>query len=95
MIEKKLGGAVVYKRKNGGIEFALVHDVFGYWTLSKGRIEEGERFGWSQRNSGRDRFGCGGRQRAGQKRICRFRPGKRQNKKKASLYFLASVKTTI
>ena len=42
MIEEKLGGAVVYKRKNGGIEFALVHDVFGYWTLSKGRIEEGE-----------------------------------------------------
>ena len=42
LIEEKLGGAVVYKRKNGGIEFALVHDVFGYWTLSKGRIEEGE-----------------------------------------------------
>ena len=44
--EEKLGGAVVYKRKDGrkdgGIEFALVHDVFGYWTLSKGRIEKNE-----------------------------------------------------
>lgn len=42
MIEEKLGGAVVYKRIGDDIEFALVHDVFGYWTLSKGRIEEGE-----------------------------------------------------
>ena len=42
MIEEKLGGAVVYKGTGDDIEFALVHDVFGYWTLSKGRIEEGE-----------------------------------------------------
>ena len=42
MIEEKLGGAVVYKRSGDDIEFALVHDIFGYWTLSKGRTEEGE-----------------------------------------------------
>jgi N utilization substance protein B len=45
-IEKK-GGAIVYaKRDNeqdGKIVFALVHDVFGYWTLSKGGIPEGEK----------------------------------------------------
>ena len=40
--EEKLGGAVVYKGDNGNAKFALVHDIFGYWTLSKGRIEEGE-----------------------------------------------------
>lgn len=40
-IEKK-AGAVVYARKDGEIYFAFVHDVFGYWTLSKGGIEEGE-----------------------------------------------------
>ena len=39
-IEKK-AGAVVYSRKDGEIYFAFVHDVFGYWTLSKGGIEEG------------------------------------------------------
>jgi N utilization substance protein B len=39
-IEKK-AGAVVYARKNGEIYFAFVHDIFGYWTLSKGGIEEG------------------------------------------------------
>ena len=43
---EKLGGALIYAkrpaRSGGGgkdILFALVHDVFGYWTLSKGSIE--------------------------------------------------------
>jgi N utilization substance protein B len=46
-IDKK-GGALVYAQKpvslggDDGIVFALVHDVFGYWTISKGSIEEGE-----------------------------------------------------
>ena len=40
-IEKK-GGALVYVKKDGKIFFALVHDVFGYWTISKGSIEDGE-----------------------------------------------------
>jgi N utilization substance protein B len=40
-IEKK-AGAIVYSRHEGNIYFAFVHDVFGYWTLSKGGIEEGE-----------------------------------------------------
>jgi len=39
---ERLGGAVVYSREGGDLELALVHDVFGYWTLSKGHIEEGE-----------------------------------------------------
>lgn len=40
---QKLGGAVVYaKGKKGEMYVALVHDVFGHWTLSKGGIEEGE-----------------------------------------------------
>jgi len=39
---EKLGGAVVYARSDDGIKLALVHDIFGYWTLSKGRIENNE-----------------------------------------------------
>lgn len=35
---ERLGGALVYAKKDGQILFALVHDVFGYWTLSKGKI---------------------------------------------------------
>jgi len=39
---ERLGGAVVYARYEGEIYLALVHDIFGHWTLSKGRIEPGE-----------------------------------------------------
>ncbi len=39
---EQLGGAVVYARHEGEIYLALVHDIFGHWTLSKGRVEEGE-----------------------------------------------------
>ncbi len=36
---KKLVGAVVYhKDKKGNTELAFVHDVFGHWTLSKGKV---------------------------------------------------------
>ncbi len=38
----KKAGAVVYSKHEGNIYFAFVHDVFGYWTLSKGSIEENE-----------------------------------------------------
>jgi transcription antitermination protein NusB len=41
-VEKK-GGAIVCAEKDGQTLFALVHDVFGYWTLSKGGISEGEK----------------------------------------------------
>ena len=39
---EKLGGAVVFAREGADIYLALVHDIFGHWTLTKGRIEEGE-----------------------------------------------------
>ena len=37
---EKLGGAIVYAKHDGQYYLALVHDVFGRWTLSKGHIEE-------------------------------------------------------
>lgn len=40
-VEKKVG-AVVYAKEGNDLYFALVHDVFGHWTLSKGGLEEGE-----------------------------------------------------
>lgn len=39
---EKLGGAVVYCHRDDEIILALVHDIFGFWTLSKGHIEPGE-----------------------------------------------------
>lgn len=42
-----LAGAVVVSINNGKTNVGLVHDVFGYWTLPKGRInaDEGEEVG--------------------------------------------------
>jgi transcription antitermination protein NusB len=38
--EEKLGGAVVFARHEGDVYLALVHDVFGHWTLTKGKLGE-------------------------------------------------------
>jgi len=35
---QRLGGAIVYAMHGGEIYLALVHDIFGHWTLSKGKI---------------------------------------------------------
>ena len=35
---EQLGGAIVYALHEGQYYLALVHDVFGHWTLSKGKI---------------------------------------------------------
>ena len=37
-----LGGALVFAKDKGEIFIALVHDIFGHWTLSKGHLNEGE-----------------------------------------------------
>jgi N utilization substance protein B len=54
---KSLAGAVVYSIKDGVIYLALVHDVFGRWTLSKGRIEEGENLKDSARKKIKEEIG--------------------------------------
>ena len=40
---ERLAGAVVYAIHEGVMYLALVHDIFGHWTLSKGKIEESEK----------------------------------------------------
>ena len=42
MLLEHLAGAVVFARHDGGVYLAFVHDIFGHWTLSKGKVEEGE-----------------------------------------------------
>jgi len=41
-IQEELVGAVVFSKEKGEIKVALVHDIFGHWTLSKGHLPEGE-----------------------------------------------------
>lgn len=38
----RLAGAVVYAHHEGTTYLALVHDIFGHWTMAKGKLEEGE-----------------------------------------------------
>jgi N utilization substance protein B len=38
MPQERLVGAVVYARSGGELYLALVHDIFGHWTLSKGKL---------------------------------------------------------
>lgn len=39
---QNLVGAVIYAYNNNDIYLALVHDVFGHWTLSKGKVRPEE-----------------------------------------------------
>jgi len=39
---ENLVGAIVYARDGENIYLALVHDIFGHWTLCKGKLAEGE-----------------------------------------------------
>ncbi len=39
---ERLSGAVVYAEEDGEIYLALVHDIFGHWTLSKSKVREEE-----------------------------------------------------
>ncbi|MEY2664898.1 MAG: hypothetical protein RLZZ480_3 [Candidatus Parcubacteria bacterium] len=41
---ERLSGAVVYAEQDGQMYFALVHDIFGHWTLSKSKVLEEESF---------------------------------------------------
>ncbi len=54
---ERLAGAVVYAMHEGTMYLALVHDIFGHWTLSKGRIEEGEGIEDGARRSIKDEIG--------------------------------------
>ena len=41
---ERLAGAVVYAEENNDIYLALVHDIFGHWTLSKSKVRDEETF---------------------------------------------------
>lgn len=43
LTKETLVGAVVYANHEKEIYVALVHDVFGHWTLTKGKLAEGEK----------------------------------------------------
>lgn len=40
---EELVGSVIYAREGGEVYLALVHDIFGHWTLSKGKLQPDEK----------------------------------------------------
>ena len=54
---EQLGGAVVYAYHEGQYYLALVHDVFGHWTLSKGGLEAGEDASTATKREMKDELG--------------------------------------
>ncbi|MES2436702.1 MAG: transcription antitermination factor NusB [Patescibacteria group bacterium] len=39
---EELSGAVVFARDGEDVYLALIHDIFGHWTLTKGKLQPGE-----------------------------------------------------
>jgi len=54
---ERLAGAVVYAMHEDTMYLALVHDIFGHWTLSKGRIEANENIEEGAKRAIKDEIG--------------------------------------
>ena len=85
-----LGGAVVYAKDGDDIYLALVHDVFGRWTLSKGKIEEGEDIEDGTKREIKEELGVDItiKQKLGENEYVAYNPEKGKIKKHV-VYFLA------
>ena len=54
---EELVGAVVYAFEGKEVYLALVHDIFGHWTLSKGKLQDGEEHASAVKRKVREEVG--------------------------------------
>lgn len=90
---ERLAGAVVYsKNSEGSTHLAFVHDVFGYWTLSKGRLQEEEETEMGIQRIVKDEIGLDVHPEyyIGKNEYTSRHPEKKKVKKQVS-YYLASA----
>jgi N utilization substance protein B len=87
---ERLAGAVVYAREGDDVYLALVHDVFGHWTLSKGHIEEDEDEKEGLIRVIKDEIGLEGKPgpRLGKNEYVATQPEKGKIRKQVSYYLL-------
>lgn len=87
---ERLAGAIVYAFKDGEIELALVHDIFGHWTLSKGHLEDGEQEEEGVKRVIKEEIGVDitPKERLGENEYQTYDPEKGKIKKRV-VYFLA------
>ena len=92
---ENLGGAVVYAKEGEEIYLALVHDVFGRWTLSKGKMEEGEESEKGVIRCINEELGLDVKikEKLGENEYIAYHPEKGKTKKHVT-YFLAESKFT-
>ncbi|MEK7514498.1 MAG: transcription antitermination factor NusB [Patescibacteria group bacterium] len=89
---ERLAGAVIYAREEKALYLALVHDVFGYWTLSKGHLNEKEKEETGVSRVIKEEIGLSinVEDKLGGTEYTTFHPEKGKIKKKVT-YFLASA----
>ncbi|OHA87209.1 MAG: transcription antitermination factor NusB [Candidatus Zambryskibacteria bacterium RIFCSPLOWO2_01_FULL_39_39] len=87
-----LVGAVVYAHHQKEIYIALVHDVFGHWTLTKGKLESGENEQGALVRGAKEELGITikVKDRLGENAYETFHPEKGKLKKHV-VYFLAEA----
>jgi N utilization substance protein B len=90
---ENLGGAVVYAKNDGDIYLALVHDVFGRWTLSKGGIPKGVSVEDGTKTKVKQELGIDIelKQKLGENEYVAYHPEKGKTRKHVT-YFLAEAK---
>ncbi len=54
---EELVGAVVYAREGSEVYLALVHDIFGHWTLTKGKLQPDEKHDDGVRRKAKEEIG--------------------------------------
>jgi N utilization substance protein B len=93
VLTENLGGAVVFAKEGKEIYLALVHDVFGRWTLSKGKMEEGEEVEEGTVKRIKDELGLDVKivEKLGENEYIAYHPEKGKTKKHVT-YFLAESK---
>lgn len=89
---ERLAGAVVYAKHEGNIYLALVHDVFGHWTLTKGKLEGSESEEEGLRREAQEELGIPVtiQERLGENAYSTYHPEKGKILKKVS-YFIAEA----
>ncbi|MES3004523.1 MAG: transcription antitermination factor NusB [Patescibacteria group bacterium] len=92
VLTEHLGGAVVYAKDGEEIYLALVHDVFGKWTLSKGKMEPGEDLEVGTKRGIKEELGLDVeiKEKLGENEYIAYHPEKGKTKKHVVYYLVES-----
>lgn len=92
---EELIGAVVYASEASEVYLALVHDIFGHWTLSKGKLQPDEKHGAGVKRKVKEEIGleCELEDQLGENEyIANDTNAPGGKKKRHATYFLARAK---